>query len=53
MNDDLTSDICCMEAFCLCSQVVTQKKNEEAPKGALTVGLDEGFAEKKSRRVGQ
>merc|ERR1719264_1808970 len=32
-------------------EVVTQKKNEEAPKGALTLGLDEGGAEKKSRRV--
>ena len=31
-------------------EVVTQKKNEEAPKGALTLGLDEGGAEKKSRR---
>ena len=40
-----------MKLFPLSSQVVTQKKNEEAPKGALTVGLDEGFAEKKSRRV--
>ena len=34
-----------------CSQVVTHKKNEEAPKGALSVGMDEGFGEKKSRRV--